>query len=75
MNFNSEVLIRQRREAYVTVLEQEFDDEDLLDDIDYINATIKEYEEMHDGKYCEFNSMITYCLKNFFIGNRRSSIR
>ena len=64
MNLNSEILKRQRRNAYITVLEQEFDDE-LLDDIEYINATIQEYEDMHYGRYYEFSSMITYCLTNF----------
>lgn len=66
MNLNSEILKRQRRDAYVTVLEQEFDDEELLGDMEYINSTIQEYGQMHDGKYYEFNSMITYCLKKFF---------
>lgn len=73
MNLNSEALKNQRREAYITVLEQEFDDEELLEDIDYINSTIQEYKEMNDGKYYEFSSMITYCLENFFVGNRRGS--
>lgn len=69
MNLNSEILKKQRRNAYITVLEQEFDDEELLEDIDYIGATIREYEEMHNGRYHEFSSMITYCLKRFFKGN------
>lgn len=74
LNLNSEILKRQRREAYLTVIEQEFDDDELLTDMEYISATIQEYNEMHDGKYHEFSSMITYCLENFFIGNRRNSV-
>lgn len=70
MNLNSEVLKRQRREAYITVLEQEFDDEELMDDIDYIKATIQEYKEMHDGRYFEFGSMISYCLETLFMGRK-----
>lgn len=66
MNLNSDILKRQRREAYITVLELEFDDEELLDDIVYINETIQEYRGMHQGKYYPFCSMITYCLEHFF---------
>lgn len=73
MNLNSEILKRQRREAYITVFEQEFDDDELLADADYISATIQEYRQMHDGRYYEFSSMITYCLEHFFADNRRGS--
>lgn len=66
MNLNSDILKQQRRAAYITVLEQEFDEEELLQDEDYINDTIREYREMREGKFYEFGSMIVYCLENFF---------
>ena len=48
------------------VLEQEFDEEELLQDADYIDDTIREYREMREGKLYEFGSMIVYCLENYF---------
>lgn len=66
LNLNSDILKQQRRAAYITVLEQEFDEEELLQDEDYINDTIREYREMREGKFYEFGSMIVYCLENFF---------
>ena len=48
------------------VLEQEFDEEELLQDADYIDDTIREYREMREGKFYEFGSMIVYCLENYF---------
>ena len=66
INLNSDILKKQRRDAYITVLEQEFDEDELLDDRTYISDTIQEYREMRDGKYSEFSSMIVYCLENFF---------
>ena len=48
------------------VLEQEFDEEELLQDADYIDDTIREYREMREGKFYEFGSMMVYCLENYF---------
>ncbi|MEE1258482.1 MAG: retron system putative HNH endonuclease [Lachnospiraceae bacterium] len=65
LNLNSYVLQEQRKEAYYAVLELEFEDEDLLDDEEYVEATIAHYDNMNDGKYEQFCSMITYCMKNY----------
>ena len=65
LNLNSYVLQEQRKEAYYAVLELDFEDEDLLDDEEYVEATIAHYDNMNDGKYEQFCSMITYCMKNY----------
>ena len=65
LNLNSYVLQEQRKEAYYAVLELEFEDEDLLDAEEYVEATIAHYDNMNDGKYEQFCSMITYCMKNY----------
>lgn len=67
MNLNSNSLIEQRKAAYDTVLEQEFDEDELLDDRGYVYQTIQEYKQRNNGKYHEFCSMITYCLEHYLM--------
>jgi len=66
LNLNSYVLEEQRKAAFEAVMETEFEDEDLLEDGDYVETVIEDYDSMQDGKYAEFCSMITYCLKKFY---------
>ncbi|MCI7789376.1 MAG: TIGR02646 family protein [Lachnospiraceae bacterium] len=65
LNLNSYTLQEQRKEAYFSALEQEFEDEDLLNDEEYIEATMELYDNMNMGKYEQFCSMITYCFKHY----------
>lgn len=65
LNLNSFVLQEQRKEAYFSALEQEFEDEDLYTDEEYIESTIEYYDNMNDGKYEQFCSMITYCFEHY----------
>lgn len=67
LNLNSYVLEEQRKAAFDTVLELEFEDEDLLMDRDYIETVIEEYDSMQEGKYAEFCSMIIYCLREYYL--------
>lgn len=53
--------------ALDTVLEFEFQDEDLLTDREYVEMVIEEYNSMQEGKYAEFCSMITYCLHEYYL--------
>ena len=67
INLNSYVLEEQRKAALDTVLDIEFENEDLLNDRDYMEAVVGDYESMQDGKFAEFCSMITYCLREYYI--------
>ena len=67
LNLNSYVLQEQRKEAYYAALESEFEDEDLLENEEYVDATIAHYDNMNEGKYEQFCSMITYCFKNYLL--------
>lgn len=67
LNLSSYVLEEQRKAALDTVLEVEFEDEDLLNDREYVEALIEDYDNMQDGKYAEFCSMITYCLRKYYL--------
>lgn len=67
LNLNSYILEQQRKNAFFTMLETEFEDEDLLEDREYIEAVIGDYDSVQDGQYMEFCSMITYCLKNHYM--------
>lgn len=67
LNLNSYVLVQQRKEAFFTMLETEFEDEDLLMDKEYMEAVIGDYENMQDGRFQEFCSMITYCLRRHYL--------
>lgn len=67
LNLNSYVLEEQRKAALDTVLEFEFQDEDLLTDREYVEMLIEEYNSMQEGKYAEFCSMITYCLHEYYL--------
>ena len=64
---DSYVLKEQRKAALDTVLNIEFENEDLLNDRDYMEAVVGDYDSMQDGKFAEFCSMITYCLREYFI--------
>lgn len=66
LNLSSYVLESQRKAAFDTVLDIEFEDEDLLFDKDYVEAVIEDYDNMQEGKYAEFCSMITYCLRKYY---------
>lgn len=66
LNLNSYVLEEQRKVAFETVMETEFEDEDLLEDKDYVETIIEDYDNMQGGKYAEFCSMITYCLRKYY---------
>lgn len=68
LNLDSYVLQKQREKAYDTVLEEEFPDDTLLQDDEYINETIKMYQEKDEnGRYEPFCSMITYCLREYLL--------
>ena len=67
LNLSSYVLEEQREAAFDLVLETEFEDEDLLADRDYVEAVVGDYECMADGEYAEFCSMITYCLREYYM--------
>lgn len=67
LNLNSYVLEEQRKAALDTVLEEEFEDEDLLSDVDYVEAIVEDFDSMHDGMFTEFCSMITYCLQEYYM--------
>ena len=67
LNLNSYILEQQRKIAFFTMLEIEFEDEDLLRDEEYIEAVIGDYDNMQNGKYPEFCTMITYCLRKYYL--------
>lgn len=61
----SHVLSEQRKAAYDTVMEIEFESDELLDDVQYIADTISYYNQKdEEGCYTPFCSMITYCLQH-----------
>lgn len=66
LNLNSYILTAQRKAAYEAVLNQEFNDELIADD-EYIRETIAYYEIGHEGRYEEFCSMISFCLKEYIL--------
>lgn len=67
LNLGSYVLDEQRKAAFDTMLETDFEDEDLMNDRDYVEAVIGDYDNMQDGKFAQFCSMITYCLREYFM--------
>lgn len=67
INLNSYVLKEQRKISFETVLEEEFEDEDLLEDMEYVEAVAEDYNNLQDGKYAEFCSMIKYCLERYLL--------
>ena len=67
LNLSSYILEQQRKAAFDTMLDVEFEDEDLFDDKDYVEAVIEDYDNMQDGEYAEFCSMITYCLRKYYM--------
>lgn len=67
LNLNSYVLVQQRRTAFYSMLESEFEDEDLLENREYVETVAEDYDNMQDGKYKEFCSMITYCLRRHYM--------
>ncbi len=65
LNLDSYVLREQRKAAYDAVMEEEFESEELLDDMEYITDTINFYKNKDtNGYYTPFCSMITYCLEH-----------
>jgi len=66
LNLDTYALQEQRKNAYVAVMESEFDDE-LIQDDSYIMDTIHYYGSMQEGYYTEFCSMITYCLEHYVL--------
>lgn len=67
LNLNSYILVEQRKAALDTVLDIEFEDEDLFDNRDYVEAVAEDYDDKQAGKYEEFCSMITYCLRQYYM--------
>lgn len=67
LNLNSYILEEQRKAALDTILDIEFENEDLFADKDYVELVAEEYDNMQDGEYTEFCSMITYCLREYYI--------
>ncbi len=68
LNLDSYALRKQRETAYDTVLEEEFSDDTLLQDDEYIMETIDMYQEKDkNGRYEPFCSMITYCLREYLL--------
>lgn len=67
LNLDTYVLREQRKNAFEAMMEVEFDEEELIDDVGYVSDVLKYYGEKHDGKYQEFRSMITYCLEHYYI--------
>lgn len=67
LNLSSYILEEQRKVAIDTVLEVEFEDEDLFADKNYVETVAEDYDNMQDGEYAEFCSMITYCLREYFM--------
>ena len=67
LNLNSYILEEQRKAALDTVLDTEFLDEDLFADKEYVEAVAEEYDNIQNGEYAEFCSMITYCLKEYYM--------
>lgn len=41
--------------------------DDLFADKDYVEAVVEDYDNMQDGEYAEFCSMITYCLREYYM--------
>ena len=67
LNLTSYILEEQRKAAFDKVLDIEFEDEDLFGDKEYVEAVAEEYDNMQDGEYAEFCSMITYCLREYYM--------
>ena len=65
LNLGSYVLDEQRKAAYDTMMDIEFENEELLGDTQYIMDTIEAYGQMDgEGRYAPFCSMLTYCLEH-----------
>ena len=74
LNLNTYILCEQRKAAFTAVLENEFDEDELLEDNTYILDTIADYGKMdRNGQYSPFCSMISYCLQEYF-GNTLSAL-
>lgn len=68
LNLDSYVLREQRKATYDAVIDLEFDNDELFDDIQYIADTIDYYKQKDEmGYYTPFCSMITYCLEHEFL--------
>lgn len=66
LNLNTHILCEQRKEAYRTVVEIEFEEDELLEDDSYLSDTIAYYGKKDErGRYTPFFSMITYCMQNY----------
>ncbi len=67
LNLDTYVLQEQRKTAYSTICEVEFDDVNILDD-EYVYSVLDFYSEKDtDGKHEPFISMITYCIQNYIL--------
>lgn len=65
LNLDTYVLREQRKKAYDTVMEFEFEEDELWEDAAYVADTINHYKSMQNGRYEPFCSMITYCLEHY----------
>ena len=65
LNLDSYALREQRKNAYDAIIEEEFVEDELWRDREYIADTITYYRHKHDGKYHPFCSMIAYCLEHY----------
>ena len=75
LNLSSYILEEQRKAALDTVLDLEFVDEDLFADKDYVETVAEDYDNMKNGEYTEFCSMITYCLREYYMPKFRGGCR
>ena len=67
LNLTSYILEEQRKAALDAVLEIDFDDEDLFENKEYVKTVIEDYDNMQDGRFTAFCSMITFCLQKYYL--------